>query len=61
MAGRALWREVVTAPEHARAEMVIETMRPRFRELATIAVEHGRDWADRHALPAVDETWYRGY
>ena len=61
MAGRALWAEAVIAGEGERDRIVEETVRPRLRELSGIAREHGRDWAERYAFPAVDETWYRGY
>jgi len=61
MVGRALWGEYVTAPADARVELVRSMLRPRFAELSTIAGRHGRDWGERHTLPAIDERWYLTY
>lgn len=61
MVGRALWSEAVTLPPHERDELIETDVRPRFRDLAAIAREEGRDWAARYALPDADETWYLTY
>lgn len=61
MVGRALWSEYVTTSAAARPELLRTTLQPRFSELATIAREHGRDWAVRHRLPHADEQWYVSY
>ena len=61
MVGRALWGDAVTAPDVERARLAKTVMRPRFAELAAIARAHGRDWAERHAVPDIDERWYRTY
>jgi tagatose 1,6-diphosphate aldolase len=61
MVGRALWRDAVTAPADEQRRLVETVVRPRFRELAAIVRTAGRDWADRHVLPTVDEDWYRSY
>ena len=61
MVGRALWREAVTATASERGSVLERVVRPRFRELAEIAVEHGCDWAERHVLPTPDEQWYLTY
>ena len=44
-----------------RPALVESVLKPRFRELAAIASEHGRDWAAKHELPEIDETWYLDY
>jgi tagatose 1,6-diphosphate aldolase len=61
MVGRALWGEAIRAPAPERAELVERVLRPRFRELAAIARDFGRDWGARHTMPDVDETWYPEY
>lgn len=62
MVGRALWREAVLAAPQERAQVIDVTVRPRFRELAAIAVEHARDWAADGLLPDWDNDWLlRGY
>lgn len=61
MVGRALWGDYVTAPPADRPRLMEEVVRPRFRELAALAREHGRDWGARHVLPDVDERWYLTY
>jgi tagatose 1,6-diphosphate aldolase len=61
MVGRALWNDAVTAAGPDRKRIIDDIARPRFRELADIAREHGRDWAARHALPSIDEHWYLTY
>ncbi len=61
MVGRALWREAVTAPAGERLDIVERVVRPRFRELAELAIAHGHDWAHRHELPAPDDRWYLTY
>lgn len=61
MVGRALWGDVVTAERADRDRLVEAVVRPRFLELVEIARSHGRDWADRHVLPSVDEHWYLTY
>ena len=61
MVGRALWGEYVTASLDARPELLRTALRPRFSELTAIAREQGRDWGQRHTLPAADEQWYRSY
>ncbi|MGI8574366.1 MAG: tagatose 1,6-diphosphate aldolase [Egibacteraceae bacterium] len=61
MVGRALWGEAVTLPPDERDKLAEAELRPRFRELATIAREEGRDWAARSTLPDADETWYLTY
>lgn len=61
MVGRALWRDAVTASPDQRNDVLERLVRPRFRELATIADEHGKDWAARYELPSVDDRWYLTY
>ena len=61
MVGRALWSSAVTAPEAERRRLIDDVLRPRFRELAAIAQEHGRGWDAIHAGPTADETWYQTY
>lgn len=61
MVGRALWGGYVTAPLDSRPELMRTMVQPRFAELAAIARAKGRDWGQRHLLPAVDEQWYRSY
>lgn len=61
LAGRALWGEAIAAPAGERAALVESTLRPRFLELASIAMEHGRDWSSRLRLPEIDTTWYQRY
>jgi hypothetical protein len=61
MVGRALWGEAVTAPTEERPRLVENILRPRFAELASIARNHGRDWASKHDIPAIDDTWYPQY
>lgn len=61
MVGRALWGDYVKSPPGDRAELMRTTLRPRFAELAAIAVHGGRDWMARHTLPPIDEQWYRTY
>lgn len=61
MVGRALWGEYVTSATEERAGLMRTSLRPRFAELAAIAVRDGRDWSARHELPPIDEQWYRTY
>ena len=61
MVGRALWGAYMTASPSDRPRLLKEEVRPRFRELATIARDHGRDWAERHMMPVIDEHWYVRY
>jgi tagatose 1,6-diphosphate aldolase len=61
LVGRALWGEAVAAPTAERAALVESTLRPRFLELASIAMEHGRDWGAGLRLPEIDTTWYQRY
>ena len=61
MVGRALWGEAVTAAPEERSRLVESVLRPRFQELVEIACEHGHDWATKHDLPEIDETWFLGY
>ena len=61
MVGRALWGDYVTTPVEAKAQLMDEVLRPRFRELASLARDHGRDWGARHVVPEVDERWYLTY
>lgn len=61
MVGRALWGEAITASPADRPALVEEILRPRFAELAAIARNLGRDWAAKHTLPDIDETWYPQY
>jgi tagatose-1,6-bisphosphate aldolase len=61
MVGRALWGGAVTAAPEERPMLVKHELRPRLRELAELAMEHGRDWGSRHEVPHVDETWYLQY
>ena len=51
----------MTAPEAERPRLMEDVVRPRFRELTTLARTHGRDWGARHVLPDVDERWYLTY
>jgi hypothetical protein len=41
--------------------LLAELVRPRFMELASIADQTGRDWAERCRFPKVDERWYATY
>lgn len=61
MVGRALWGAYVTASPNDRPRLMEEEVQPRFRELAEIARDHGRDWAERHVMPVIDEHWYVRY
>jgi tagatose 1,6-diphosphate aldolase len=61
LAGRALWRDYVAAPPAHRSEVIEETVRPRFRELATIATEHGKDWVGRFEIGNAADRWYLTY
>lgn len=61
MVGRALWGDVVTAPLDRQQRLLTDVARPRLRELAGIAAQHGRSWADGHRFGAVDEHWYLTY
>ena len=61
LAGRALWGEYVAAPAGDRPGLMTELVRPRFLELASIADETGRDWAERCRFPEIDERWYSTY
>ncbi len=61
MVGRALWNSAIIAPVDQRSDRIEHELRPRFRQLAAIAFEHGRDWGTIHRGPDANETWYRAY
>jgi tagatose-1,6-bisphosphate aldolase len=61
LAGRALWRDCVAATDEQRARLIELTVLPRFRELARVAVDHGRDWADCFEMESPPERWYMTY
>jgi tagatose 1,6-diphosphate aldolase len=61
LAGRALWRESVTAPPELRANVIDRVIRPRFAELSRLASQHGRDWAESYTMTDLDERWYLDY
>ena len=61
MVGRALWGEYATAATDRRPELMRSSLVPRFEELAAIAARDGQPWWARHALPEIDEQWYRTY
>ncbi len=61
MAGRALWREMISAEDAARQEILENAVMPRFEELSQIATTYGRGWQEKCNLPTVDETWFRQY
>jgi tagatose-1,6-bisphosphate aldolase len=61
MVGRALWGAYVTASPNDRPRLMEEEVQPRLHELAEIARNHGRDWAERHVMPVIDEHWYVRY
>ena len=61
MAGRALWKEAVTADPTQRKSALESLALPRFQELSQIASTCGRDWRKRVEYPRVGEGWYREY
>lgn len=61
MAGRALWREVISAESARRHDILDQVVLPRFEELAQIATAYGQGWQTKYRLSPVDETWYRRY
>ena len=61
MAGRALWREVVTADPAQRPAMLRDLVAPRFQELSAIARANGTSWKRRFNPPLVGDRWCRGY
>ena len=61
MVGRALWGEYVRASAADQPRLMDDVVRPRFDELAAIAIAHRHDWAERFQLPEIDERWYLGY
>lgn len=61
LAGRAIWGEYVAAPAEDRPQLMAELVRPRFVELASIADQTGRDWAERCRFPEPDERWFAAY
>jgi tagatose-1,6-bisphosphate aldolase len=61
MAGRSLWREVISAEPAERHGFLRDRVLPRFLELSEIAETFGRGWPLKHCPPVVDDTWYRQY
>jgi tagatose-1,6-bisphosphate aldolase len=61
MAGRAVWREVITAPADHRAQVVEQFVLPRFGELSEIAERHAKPWFEGRPAPSVDADFYRSY
>jgi tagatose 1,6-diphosphate aldolase len=61
MAGRALWREVVSVTTSERPDILRGVVLPRFHELSEIAQRFGHNWLERHALPTIDDRWFRSY
>lgn len=61
MAGRALWREVVSTAPAERPRILRDIVAPRFRELSEIARATGKSWKSRYKLPQIDDSWFRGY
>jgi tagatose 1,6-diphosphate aldolase len=61
MAGRALWREVISTEGAERQDILENVVWPRFKELAQIATTYGQGWPEKYNLSPVDETWYRQY
>lgn len=61
LVGRALWAPHVTGRGSRLTPAAGDLLRDRFRELSTIAAEHGRSWRERFAMSPVTEQWYRSY
>jgi tagatose 1,6-diphosphate aldolase len=61
MAGRALWREAVSATTSERPDILRRVVLPRFHELSEIARRCGHPWLERHVLPTIDDHWFRTY
>jgi tagatose 1,6-diphosphate aldolase len=61
MAGRALWREVISTDGAERQDILENVVLPRFEELSQIATTYGQGWQEKYNLSPVDETWYRRY
>lgn len=61
MAGRALWREAVLLEGAKRDSFLQNTVLQRFRGLADITSQFGRNWMSRYDMPAIDDAWYRTY
>lgn len=52
--GRAVWAESVTLDSRERASFLVETARPRMRQLACLCQDHARPWFDRVEPPPRD-------
>ena len=61
MAGRAVWREVISCAKNERSQVVEELVLPRFKALCEVADRHATPWTAACALPSIDEAWYREY
>jgi tagatose-1,6-bisphosphate aldolase len=61
MAGRSLWQEAMLAHGAERERILRDKVLPRLLALSEIATTYGRGWLHKHALPAVDDTWFRKY
>ena len=61
MAGRSVWREVITAAQSERTQVIEEVVLPRFRALCDVVEQHAKPWFADQELPSVDDTSYRSY
>ncbi len=61
LAGRAVWREVITASESQRDRLVSDVVLPRFQGLCQIVDDKAAPWTNRLAAQPVDETFFRRY
>lgn len=61
MIGRALWREVISAPKSDRTAALTKFAIPRFKELTDIANSLGHGWQRKYQQPVIDNNWFRQY
>jgi tagatose 1,6-diphosphate aldolase len=57
MAGRAVWSEVATAEEDARAVLLEEVVVPRMEALNRIAERYGHSWREKIPAAAIEAGW----
>lgn len=61
LVGRALWGDLVKAPQEERSHLLETVVRPKLAELNATATQSGVDWASRYQLPSFDAAGYREF
>lgn len=61
LAGRTIWKEVVSITDHERQKFLLDEAIPRLHRLTNLSLRHARHWTDFYQPTPASDTWFSSY